>query len=114
MQEQSASVISVQEGVSALTDKELCAEFTGRETDANWSPNLHVQSPLAGLKGFTAVHENKKTVGSGAGVVVVGAGGRQWKEVAFLWFICKADQTDTGCRSSLLGDEPGWAGGSTD
>lgn len=41
-------------------------------------------------------------------------GGRRQKEAAFLLFICKADQTDAGWRSSLLCDEPGWAGGNTD
>lgn len=42
-------------------------------------------------------------------------GGGSWrKEVAFLSFVCKADQTDAGWRSSLLRDEPGWAGGNTD
>jgi len=41
-------------------------------------------------------------------------GGRQRKEVAFLSFVCKANQTDTGWCSLLLCDEPGWAGGNTD
>lgn len=41
-------------------------------------------------------------------------GGRWWKEVAFLSFVCKTDQTDAGWRSSLLNDELGWAGGNTD
>lgn len=110
MQEQSCQC-NICAGGCEYPDRQrtLSVGFTGREADADWSPNLHVQSPLAGLKGFTAVHENKKTVGWGAG-----GGGRQRKEVAFLWIICKADQTDTGCRSSLPRDEPGWAGSSTD
>lgn len=45
----------------------LSVGFTGREGDGGWSPNLHMQSPLAGSKGFTAVRENKKTMGWGAG-----------------------------------------------
>lgn len=45
----------------------LSVEFAGKEADAGWSPNLHVQRPLAGSKRFTAVHGNKKTMGWGAG-----------------------------------------------
>lgn len=40
-------------------------------------------------------------------------GGRQRKEVAFLSFVCNADQTDAGWPSSQR-DEPDWAGGNTD
>lgn len=103
MREQSASVGSVN-GCECPDRQEL--PVWGTEADVGWSPSLHVQSPLAGSKGFTAVHENKKPrAGERVG------GGRQRKEAAFLSFICKADQTGAGCCSSLLRDGPGWAAG---
>lgn len=107
MRERSASVGSVNGCECPDRQRAPSVGFAGREADVGWSLSLHVQSPLAGSKGFTAVPENKKPwAGERAGA------GRQRKEAAFLSFICKADQTDAGCCSSLLlRDEPGWAAG---
>lgn len=106
MREQSASVGSVKGCEWPDRQRAPSVGFTGREAHVGWSLSLHVQSPLAGSEGFTAGHENKKAwAGEWLG------GGRQRKEAAFLSFICKADQTDAGCCSSLLRDEPAWAAG---
>lgn len=84
--------------VSAPRTKSSQWGLPGTEADVGWSLSLRVQSPLAGSKGFTAVHENKQPwAGERLG------GGRQRKEAAFLSFICKADQTDAGCCSCCCG-----------
>lgn len=89
MREQSASVGCVKGCECPDRQRAPSVGFTGREADVGWSLSLHVQSPLAGSKGFTAVHENKKPwAGERVG------GGSQRKEAAFLSFICKADQTE--------------------
>lgn len=98
MQEQCASVDSVERLWAPHTQRAPSVGLPGTEADVGWSLSLRVQSPLAGSKGFTAVHENKQPwAGERLG------GGRQRKEAAFLSFICKADQTDAGCCSCCCG-----------